>query len=274
MVDSKRALVVSIIGIILILWPISPVGADITLFASNVDSYITRGQHFSYDMDITSDQVDNSTNIIARVYGVNQTEPGDYSAQSADMDNYPYTARPFLTVSPGNFTLEPGMKKTISVEGEIPDNIGDGGRYAIIDILAEPPKDKGTISFGSAFRVPVKLTIEGSNLNRTGEITDINVGDHVSARMQNVSVAFTNTGNYHYRAIARADLVDKKGDILANAKSEMSFANILPLTSALFKLTLEPGIELGPGPYRLKVVVDRDDGTAMAEKEVEFEIKS
>ena len=59
--------------------------------------------------------------------------------------------------------------------------------------------------------IPVILSIKDTEMIKTGEISKIELDAPILAEQQNLSLIFTNTGNIHYRALAKADLKDKDG---------------------------------------------------------------
>ena len=141
-----------------------------------------------------------------------------------------------------------------------------------------------------AIDIPVLLTISGTLPTISGEITDMNFDEPinpmsktivsknlirpVSAKQQNVSITFKNTGNFHYKASASAELFDANNSKLGSNSSELSFFSILPTYSKEFKLQLVPSQELKPGSYRINATVSLEDGTSLTSKELKFDIKS
>lgn len=120
--------------------------------------------------------------------------------------------------------------------------------------------------------VLVLLKITGTELLKTGEITSLELQKPVTAEHQNVSLIFKNTGNYHYKARAKAVLMDDKGEIIANASTPLSFSSILPTMLREFKIPLIPGRKLSLGKYSINASVSLGDETVLATKEIDFKI--
>lgn len=250
----------------------------IDILNSVIESDISPGGHFSQEITMKLGDKEAPMNFSVQIMGISKTPDGSNVELTSDQDNGPYTARPFLTVTPTSFDIASGASQKLLVEGDVPANIGSGGRYALVNIKSEPvstKNGKANLSIITAFDIPIRLTLKGTNLVETGEISDLKVEEPISGKVQNVSVTLKNTGNYHYFAQAKADLKDKNGDILANSSTPLgTTAPIIPTTSRLFKLTLKPTSELKPGFYSVNSTVNLEDGTVLATKETSFEIKS
>jgi hypothetical protein len=131
---------------------------------------------------------------------------------------------------------------------------------------------KGNIGFKLAAQIPVTITVLGEDINYSGEIKNLSIDHLPSAKQQNISFIFTNTGNYHYKVKVESLLKDKAGTILANASEPMSFFPVLPLYSMLLKTSLVPQDQLKPGTYYVEVKVSLEDGTVLASKESELKV--
>ena len=261
-----------IIGFLVLL---SIIGVSISS-AISIDGAVFRadvapGQHVTHV--ITLGKSDIPLNFTVKVMGFGQTLEGDNAQLEDNLDVSPYTARPFLRVNVSNFQLDPGQSQKILLEGDIPANVGSGGRYALVVFRSIPNSNK-TIKVITGVDIPILLTIAGPEQINKGEITDLKVEEPVSAQQQNVSMTFKNTGNYHYRAQANASLMDKNGNILGNFSSPVSTGSIIPTTSRLFEIKVNPSSPLKPGTYNVKASVNFEDGAILATKETSFEIKS
>jgi len=157
------------------------------------------------------------------------------------------------------------------VRGDVPLDVGAGGRYALIGIYSIPEKageeTENSVGVSVAVNALVRLTISGTELSKQGDITSMRMDDNC----QNLSLVFKNEGNYHFKASARAFLKDSVGNILATSSSPLS-SNILPEASRLFQLTLVPDEELKRGSYFVNASVESEDGTLLASKEIEIKL--
>lgn len=229
------------------------------------------GQHIAHEIDIINSKDDNPTNFSAEVLGFGQGLDGSFLPLTADQDKSPYSARSFLRISPASFLLEPNQTQKIAVEGDIPSDVTDGGRYALIFIKSKPANVK-SVGVALAFDAPVLITVNGAKITKIGELTSLELNNPISAMQQNVSVTFKNTGNYYYKVNIVASLKDKAGNILANTTAPIG-DSLLPLNSKQLKLKLMPGSPLKADTYSINASASLDDGTILATKEVSFEVK-
>jgi len=144
-----------------------------------------------------------------------------------------------------------------------------------VQVYTSPKPNKGIQGIGVSVGAdtPVILTIAGSKQIKTGEIENISLAELVSAKRQNVSIKFKNTGNYHYKVHAISSLKDEKGDVLATDSPEVK-GSIIPTATRQIKFSLIPKSELTPGTYTVGVNVTLEDGTMLESKATEFAIKT
>lgn len=143
----------------------------------------------------------------------------------------------------------------------------------MLHINSSPRFESGVGSI-TAINAPIILTIKGTKQNQTGNIINLIASGSLSAQRLNVTLNFLNTGNYHYKALAKIDLKDGSGNNLANASTPLEVGSIYPATTRQFKLSLKPESELKPGAYIINASVNLEDGTVLATKETSLEIKA
>lgn len=272
-----------------VLLSIGPALATISISEPVISMTVDAGQNLSKDTVVSIGSSDNPTDFMADVFGLGQGPDGSPQELKADKDVSPYSARSFLNVSPRSFHLDPGKSQKITIKGNIPTDVGEGGRYAVINIHTKPQNASKGVNIIAAMDVAVLLTISGTLPTISGEITDMkfyepynpmsksivskNLIKPVSAKQQNISVIFKNTGNYYYKARASAELFDANGSRLSKNSTELSVFSIIPTYSKEFRLQLVPSQELKPGSYRISATISLEDGTALASKELNFDIK-
>lgn len=248
-----------------------PLSSALGVDGATLVAMVTPGETIHHEMTVSLAESEAPMDLIANLSGMNQTLSGTYQAVNEENDTGPYTARPFLNISPTSFHLDPGGSQKVILEGTVPESIGDGGRYALVTLKSAPLGNK-SVGVLTEIQVPVALTISGSNLIKTGEITGLKVDEPPLATMQNVSLTFKNTGNIHYKALAEADLKDRYGKVLANGTSR-SGSSINPESSRLLEIKLIPASRLDRGAYMVSAQAKLDDGTVLATREARFEIK-
>jgi len=239
---------------------------------------IAPGGHISHEMVVSIDRNDPPIDIEVEVVGFGQLLDGGNMELKKELDMSPYSARTFLNVSPTSFHLKPGESQKVLLEGYVPANVGDGGRYAIV-YLHSLPQGEGKIGVILAIDVPVLLTIQESPKIYNGEITNITLEKPVSGKSINVSIIYKNTGNYHYKALAEVLLMDEADNVLSRNATPLTFSSIIPSCSRIFKLSLSPNDTLMPGTYYVNSIVKLDNGTILDSKkeklqsETKFEVE-
>jgi hypothetical protein len=259
-------------GLIFLLLATNIASAGLLVGNAILEKDIAPGDHISHLMTVTTRDSDPSMDFKVEVMGYGQSPDGSNNELNASQDTSPYTARPFLKVSTDSFHLDPGKSQQITLDGDIPKDVGSGSRYALVNIQSLPLGNQ-SVNVILAVDVPVRLTINGSEILNKGEIESINLVAPVSADKQMLSLILKNTGNHHYKAQVYAEVKDKEGSIVTNASTPLVFP-ILPTYSRLLKLSLTPKIPFKPGTYNVNVTFSMMDGTILANKETSLEIKS
>jgi P pilus assembly chaperone PapD len=232
------------------------------------DAKVAPGQSFEHNIDVKNNDTE-PMDLTGDIFGYNQSQDGVTVGIEKDLDTSPYSAREFIKISPSNFHLEPGASQKVIVSGTMPSNVGDGGRYAVVNLRTQP-MGNSTIGMALAANIAVRLTVEGSKLIETGKIKDAELSEIVQSKNRYLSVIFENTGNHHYNAKASAILKSKSGDTETIIESQLSERPIIPTSSRLFKLPLEDN--LANGIYTLDVSIIHENGTVLDSEEKTLEI--
>lgn len=226
---------------------------------------VSPGQELVHEISVSNDVDSAPQNMVAEVYGFAMNENGANVELSPGDDTGPYSARSFLSVEPNSFVLEPGERKTLLLTGTVPEDVGSGGRYALVSIKTMPKGGGGNIRVSTAIQVLVLLTIKDSELVQTGEITDL-----VASKSDEgvaVDLIFENSGNVHYRPFVGVVLKNEDGEVLAEEMPAQISSSILPTNSRLVKMTLVPKADLDPGIYTVEATVSLEDGTLLDSEE-------
>jgi hypothetical protein len=264
------SLVLMAILIILVICP-GPASA-INVVGAKYMGTVNAGDTVTHMITVATKATDPPMDIVIDVLGFGQTEGKSYSSLSAADDTSPYSARKFITLDTGSFHLNPGESKKITATIAIPNDVGDGGRYAIISLHNAPSGD-GTTAFVTAISVPVMITIANSHILQTGTITDINTGEIVTGQPVRITTSLKNTGNIHYYQTKNTVTVsDSGGNILGTAITEPSVFAIIPTYTVNYDVTLNTS--LAPGTYGVKSAMNLNDGTLLDEKTSSFEVNS
>lgn len=244
----------------------SAFGVSGTIFKEEVSP----GQKLIHEIVVSSKENDSALNMTADVYGFAMSQGGNNIELPPEEDQGIYTARPFLSVEPRNFTLEPGEKETILLSGTVPEDVGSGGRYAIVAIKTAP-EASGNVMVSTAIEALVLLTIKDSELIRTGDIKNVTAlkGDEGLE----VEILFENTGNVHYKPLVSAYLLDEDGTVLAKQDPIEELSSVLPNNSRLSKANLITESDLVPGTYSIESKIALDDGTLLDSDRTTFEVE-
>ena len=232
---------------------------------------IAPGDSRTFTMTVGSGAGDPPMDIVVEVKGLGQSPDGRYQALALGEDKSPYSAQSFISISPQEFHLEQGASQEVEVVIAVPEDVGDGGRYAIIYTHIKPAAQSGT-SIVSAIGTSLVLTISGTELIKTGSISDFTIAEIVSGEPLDIAAVLENTGNYHYKALAEAILKDGAGSELATASTSLTSSSIVPTCSREFKLSLTLGEGLSPGTYHIDLETRLKDGTVLDSQTESLEI--
>jgi hypothetical protein len=270
MVKISWVFSIFILGYFIFITALVPTSTGISVSGSLFVENVTPGQHLQHNMTVESEATGPGLDYTATVIGYNQSLEGVNLEVPPESDLGPYTARPFLNVSPSRFHLKPGGSQDLVLQGDVPKDAAPGERYAFVSICSSPV-GSGTMAIQSAVDVLVELLVTGGDIVRKGEITSLDVIKPISSEQQNISLIFRNTGDYRYRAKAQVQLESKDGQILGNASAQ-NYNSIIPKVSRRFEFFIKPKAALKPGSYYVNATVTRWDGTVLAEKRSEFKV--
>ena len=259
-----------ILGFTIFFVAITPVSMGISVTGSVFQANVTPGQHVQHEMTVEADAGMPEVDYAAEVVGYNQSIDGANLEVPPELDLGPYTARPFLNVSPSRFSLKPGNPQKVILQGDVPKDAAPGERYAFVSI-SSAPVGNGVMAIQSAVDVLVELLVTGGEITKKGEITGLEVTKPISAKQQNAVLIFRNTGDYRYKAEAQALLESEDGHVLGNA-SAINYNSIIPKLSRRFELAITPETDLKPGSYYVNATVSLLDGTVLDRKKVEFKV--
>ncbi|MDD1690183.1 MAG: hypothetical protein LUQ66_05935 [Methanoregula sp.] len=211
------------------------------------------------------------TDVIVEVKGFGQALNKGYTSLELADDKSAYSARTFITLDNTTIHLEPGTTKTIKATIKLPQNIGPGGRYAIIYVSAIPGVGK---SFTTAVQVPVFITVSGTSQTETGSITGLDIGEVNVGQPIVVTTSLKNTGNYHYYHTTNAViLTDSNGNVVANMTTSPSIDAIIPESTVQF-VTKPEVKDLPAGTYTVNSKVLLENGQLLDEKSATFDVKT
>lgn len=213
------------------------------------------------------------TDIMVQVGGIKQAPDGTVQFISASADTSQYSASQFISVDNRSLYLEPGVPQDIIATIRIPKNVGEGGRYAIINVQTQSP-NQGGVGVASAVNIPIYLTIKDSNIVEEGDIENISVGEVITGKPVNIITNFQNTGNHHFKVKGEVTVTDSKGDVLDTIYLALTPSSIVPMMVRQLKAALIPEGELPLGVYSIRSKVMLENGTILDEARSDFEVRA
>ena len=275
--DWQLAVLISAVTLALTAIGIStvPVAANpgITVSGALLITDISPGETLTHKITITIGATDPPTDVVVQVGGIGQAADGTYTLLDSMADTSRYSARQFVSVDHDLLHLEPGIAKDIIATVRIPEDIGDGGRYALINISTQPVNSKG-VSVISAVNIPVYLTIKNTKVVHEGKITGVSISEILPGAPIDIFTDFQNTGNHHFKIKGEVEITDSSNALLDTIYTALTPTSILPDTTRQCKASFIPSRELSPGVYSVKSKVRLEDGFVLDESDTSFEVKA
>ena len=230
---------------------------------------IAPGGTAAHTMTVSIGAGEKATDLQVAVMGFGQAMDKSYSALDPANDKSPYTARPFITLSNTTLHLEPGTSQVVTATISLPQNVGPGGRYALISIRSIARQGE---SVTEAVNVPVFITVSGTAPVETGSIVKIEMGTLTIGQSIIIKTTFSNTGNYHYyNTVDLVSIVDSGGNSIANTTTAPSAFAIIPGNKVQFIAKPATG-SLAEGTYTVSSVISLEDGRVLDRKSARFNV--
>ena len=178
-------------------------------------------------------------------------------------------------MDPSSFHLDPGQSQDITAIVTVPQNVGSGGYFALINI-AEPPTttSDSNVAIVYSVGVPVFLTIKGSQLNQTGTITGITAGTITNGQPINITTTFQNTGNIYFKVEGQTTITNDQGVTLDTIPMPLTNSSIIPGMSRNLDAVYTPSGSLSPGTYTIRSLVMSSDSILLDKSTGTFTIKA
>jgi len=273
---QRRSAAVVMMVLILSLIPIVvSANPGITVTNAGIVATVSPGQVLTEKMTVSIGNSDPATDVSVTVTGVAQSSTGGYILLDPAQDTNQDTARSFVTVDPSAFHLDPGQSQDITAIVTVPQNVGSGGYFALINI-AEPPTttSDSNVAIVYSVGVPVFLTIKGSQLNQTGTITGITAGTITNGQPINITTTFQNTGNIYFKVEGQTTITNDQGVMLDTIPMPLTSSSIIPGMSRDLNATFTPSGSLSPGTYNIRSVVMSSDSILLDKSDGTFTIKA
>ena len=270
----KRPALVTLIAMLLLAIIAVPVSAGLTVSNAQIVANVTPGQTLTQTMMVSIASTDPAIDMSIQVYGVAQSLQGNYELLDATQDTSQYSARTFVSVDKSSLHLDPGGSENVTATIQVPQDVGDGGRYAIINIATKPVAGTG-LGIITAADIPVFLTIQGSQIIQTGKITGVSARAVTSGQPVNILTNFQNTGNHHFKVQGQVTIKDAGGKTIGTITIPLTASSIIPGMTRQLVATLDTTkAPLAVGTYNIDSKVTLPDGTVLDEATGSFKVTS
>jgi P pilus assembly chaperone PapD len=283
MIKSSSSLIIVgvIVALILSMLPVS-VSADgnpsgLTVTNAAIVNVVSPGQVITQTMTVSVGDSDPAADLTVSVTGVAQNPSGGYILLDPDQDTNPDTARPFVTVDPTSFHLDPGQSQDITATVTVPQNVSEATYYAMIKIANPPSVTAGSqVAIQTSVSVPVYLTIKGANLTETGAITGITTGTITNGQPVDISTTFQNTGNTYFKIQGETTVYSPEDAILDAMPLPETSSSLIPGMSRDMEAVYNPSGSLSPGVYTVisQIMAADDPTTVLDQSKTTFTIKT
>lgn len=219
-------------------------------------------------------------NVQIAANGLGQGPGGDFEPVPADRDTSAFSARSMLTIAPESFRMRPGGQQKVKVTLSVPDDAGEGTRYAVLKITGTPRGGGKNVGIRAELGVTSIFTLDKTSQTHTGAIEDLTVDQRLAGgEALAVSAMLKNTGNSHFGAapnqvITSATLRSANGDVVAADTSTMTGNSTVPTFSRRFTVSLTPSQPVSDGRYHLEVIAGLQDGTVLDRTALDFDALS
>ena len=273
---SKLVILLATIGVLVLTTVLIalPVSANPGLTVSNavIVGNVIPGQTLIWSSVVSIGASDPATVITVQVEGMTQGSDGTMETLSSSQDTGSYSARQFITLDQSSFPLAPGGSQKVTATIQVPQNAGDGQRFAMINIQTQATPGNGVNTI-SAVNVPIYLTITGSQMINTGKITGITTGDITNSQPIDIKTEFQNTGNYHFKVEGEVVVTNDQGVTLETVPIPLTTSNILPGVSRDIEAVFTPSGSLAPGTYTISSKIMLADGTLLDQSTSTFTVQ-
>lgn len=249
--------------------PVSAADRGLTVQGAILMATVSPGQNLTHRMTVSIGTDDQATEITVRIGDFGQSLSGTYELLEP-AGNSSLSACPFITLDKESFHLEPGGSEVVTATIQIPEDVGAGGRYALINI-STGPVGNGGVGMVTAVNVPIFLTVDDTTLNRQGEITGLDM-EAAGEQSFDISTIFRNTGNYHFKVKGEITISNSQKQTLDDISVPLTSTSLIPNMSLQLQANYSPQAALPEGIYTVKSRVMLEDGTVLDAKQAGFRV--
>jgi hypothetical protein len=193
-----------------------------------------------------------------------KTPRGLLGVQLGNLDGAEFSAEPWTTIQPAEFTIRPGGRQNVRVMSRVPRKGVDHPHY-YADLLLTSSYADGQ-SAGET-RSMIHLFQPDVESKSNGVIENISMADGDQPSQYVVDMSFANTGNVHVQPKAQLFLLSAQGGQVRSADLAGEEGLLLPLGKRTFSGIIDfQGVE--PGYYALRARVTADGGEEFGKQEI------
>ncbi|WP_321508371.1 hypothetical protein [uncultured Methanoregula sp.] len=206
--------------------------------------------------------------LLIEVVGIGQKPDLQYVAVEPIKDTYKYSGRKVVSVNEENVHLEPGIKKQIMLTFQLPADIGDESRYAMVVVHTIPGKAVNA----SDVNIPVFLTPIGSSPTMAGSITSLDAGTARAGQQATITTGYKNTGNIHQNNLVNTITINgPNGEVLGTYSGEPLSTALLPEKTFEFRV-MPDNKNLPAGNYTILSKISLGSGQVIDRKTTTFTV--
>ena len=274
---GRRYLLAPLLMVLVLMLSMAPhgtmaaAGSGLRVSGAILVTDVSPGEVLTHTMSIGSTDGSAAMDISVQVGGAGQSLDGSYQVLTDAADTSAYSARQFITLDKSSFRVDPGHSQDVVATIRIPEDVGAGGRYAIINVSSQPTGG-GPVGVATAVNIPIYLTIKDSQIVHEGKITELATGEVVSRQPIDILTTFQNTGNHHFKVGGQVTVSNAQGQVLEVISTLVAGSSVLPTQLRQMEATFIPLEELPVGTYSMQSQVMLEDGTVIDEANGSFEI--
>jgi hypothetical protein len=223
----------------------------------------------SYRQGIVVTAGDQETEVLIEVLGYRQDVENGVIPLAPYEDVGPNSGRTFISPEKTTIHLDAGETKKLELDVSVPQDVGDGGRYALLRFSTRPGGE-GTVGIVSAIVLPFRFTIKGSRLVHTGRIAAVEIPTPESGNPLKAVINYENTGNHHYDVSGQVLVKSLDGALIF--ASAVAAASPIPGSTSQISTELRPDGVLQAGRYSAEVNLVLDDGTLLDKASATFQV--
>lgn len=272
LMSNKRTIATGLLAIVallaLILAASAPALAGLRLAGAIIQDTLAPGETASYVINV-GNTAEGPMDIAIDIRGLGNYLSGGPNTLQPSEDQSPYTARGYVSASPSSFHLEPGQSQDVTVNAALPADAGDGGRYATVYIYTIP-SGSGMLT-SAAVVSQLYITIENSNLIRSGDLTSLELAPPQSQQAFSVSATVLNTGNYHYKLSFNGTVTNSQGQTVGETLQTNSIYTLIPtFFQQVDQIPFNIYSDLPAGVYTVEVEARTQEGVFLDSGTVQF----